>query len=167
MSAPASPASTTSQWVQTLNRCIANELDEIAPNSTDEGGRLCPGFTALDEGQPQRILLQAVLEPQDHRNVTCNPCVFFNSAMGCVHGSACPYCHLEHQRQPSSGHHRHRKIARDRIKERIVACLQGPPDQVHASLQAEAYEHPYARSLIQAYLDETLDAAGRVFVAIS
>eukprot|EP00435_Cladocopium_sp_Y103_P000747 s1972_g1.t1 len=99
----------------------------------------------------------------DHRNGTCNPCVFFNSAMGCLHGRACAYCHqLEHPKLPSSGHHRPLKVTRDRIKARIQACLQGPPDKVHASLQAEAHKHPYARSMIQLYLDEALDAAGRV-----
>eukprot|EP00435_Cladocopium_sp_Y103_P008116 s1972_g2.t1 len=64
MSAPVSPASPTSQWALTLNRCIVDELfNEIAPNSTDEGGPSAAAvpFPAFG-GQPQTIFLQAVLQ---------------------------------------------------------------------------------------------------------
>eukprot|EP00434_Breviolum_minutum_P004222 symbB.v1.2.003721.t1/scaffold176.1/size287750/3 len=86
----------------------------------------------------------------------CNPCVFFNSALGCRNGETCEYCHLEH---PKISQHRPRKMTRDKIKARIEKCLGGPAGEMHHSLQEEAIGHAYARSLIRGYLDDQALAA--------
>mmetsp|Transcript_66549 Transcript_66549/g.145883 ORF Transcript_66549/g.145883 Transcript_66549/m.145883 type:complete len:179 (-) Transcript_66549:82-618(-) len=162
MSAPVSPASSTSRWVQTLNVSAMNEeLFEVAGNSSfsarSSGHETAPAqsqqieatFVPVGAGRPLTAALLAAL--QDHGNDTCNPCVFFNSAQGCRHGRMCAYCHLEH---PKISQPRPRKVTRDKIKTRIEECLQGPADQVHVSLQEEALGHAYARSLIRGYLDD-------------
>eukprot|EP00435_Cladocopium_sp_Y103_P047053 s898_g13.t1 len=91
---------------------------------------------------------------QLHRARLCDPCVFFNSARGCSNGRMCPFCHLDHVKINVAGKNRPRKVTRDKIKERIEGCLQGPKDAVHVCLQEIARDHAYARCLVRGYLDE-------------
>ncbi|CAK9057158.1 unnamed protein product [Durusdinium trenchii] len=78
-------------------------------------------------------------------------CVFLHSRRGCAKGDQCRFSHL-----PCSedGITRPRKARRQRMKERILQCFVGTDfDVMQVALQREAQRHPYARRVIQGYLN--------------
>ena len=91
--------------------------------------------------------------PQAHLGGNCEPCVFFTSQHGCMHGSSCHYCHLPHEENSCP---RPRKQTRDKIKERILQLFIANPANLHDELQSEARQHPYALRIIRGYLEDEI-----------
>ena len=94
----------------------------------------------------------------DHKNGTCDPCVFFSSSRGCSKGTACRFCHLGNHinLDKAKAIQRPRKQTRDKYKSVVQKLLQQMelnPDKAHEELQAEANKSSYVRKLLQGYLD--------------
>ena len=94
----------------------------------------------------------------DHKNGTCDPCVFFSSSRGCSKGTACRFCHLGNHTNldKAKAIQRPRKQTRDKYKSVVQKLLQQMelnPDKAHEELQAEANKSSYVRKLLQGYLD--------------
>ena len=94
----------------------------------------------------------------DHKNGTCDPCVFFNSSRGCSKGTACRFCHLGNHinLDKVKAIQRPRKQTRDKYKtvvQKLLQQMELNPDKAHEELQAEANKSSYVRKLLQGYLD--------------
>ncbi|CAL1161297.1 unnamed protein product [Cladocopium goreaui] len=181
-----SEESSSTEWVLRLNKqwqaedVDINSFTDNEPSSSSNQKSSMPSMPSMPSvsvlsvpaaqgsasasAHPQRGPPCVIMAPivhallQSHRAGVCDPCVFFNSARGCRAGRTCPFCHLDHPKVNVAGSNRPRKVIRDKIKERIEHCLQGPQDEVHACLQEVARDHAYARCLVRGYLDE--DAQG-------
>ncbi|CAK9092692.1 unnamed protein product [Durusdinium trenchii] len=82
-----------------------------------------------------------------------NACVLFHSEYGCAKSERCEFCHLSHD--VDIDFTRPRRARRLKLRDRLSQYLRRhKPDQpeVHASLQAEAQRHPYARFVIKGIL---------------
>ena len=86
----------------------------------------------------------------------CEPCVFFFSTHGCGKGDQCAFCH--HAVQDEAVEYvlaRPSKLRRFMIKDTILLQMITAKDstEMHHLLQTTARRHPYARTLIQSYLN--------------
>ncbi|CAK9092215.1 MIB/HERC2 domain-containing protein [Durusdinium trenchii] len=78
--------------------------------------------------------------------------VFMFSSHGCAKGEQCRYCHQPHPAVESS---RPVKLWREQMKEQVLLCLLAKDmEEMHQRLQKEARPHPYARKLIEGYLNK-------------
>eukprot|EP00435_Cladocopium_sp_Y103_P067420 s349_g30.t1 len=94
----------------------------------------------------------------------CNPCLFFNSASGCLKGQSCTFCH--HLAAPAHGIlTRPSKQNRARTKEKVehllsklmeMADMSSLSDEIHYGLQAEAQKDEFSRRFCQGRLNEVL-----------
>ena len=59
----------------------------------------------------------------------CNPCIFFASARGCLHGLGCKFCHVHLAKREGAAKKRARKQTRDKLKSQAgVYGNRGPPN---------------------------------------
>ena len=175
-------SSQSSGWFNTLSEAVLDQLQELGPEQPilqNEGAVASVNAPlALAPWTFQKIDLRRPPPPpppnppvftdnmdnarvsMDHKNGTCDPCIFFSSQRGCVKGSACPYCHLGNHfvSEKVKAIHRPRKQTRDKYKsvvQKLLQQLELNPDQIHEELQSEARKSPYVRKLLQGYLDGT------------
>eukprot|EP00435_Cladocopium_sp_Y103_P009561 s4621_g2.t1 len=151
------------QWVVRLNRSwrIAEAENETSGSASLSAEPPTAGPLADDTGLPRgtsaasaaTIAAPRALVVAQHLQGICNPCVFYDSLLGCDKGVACNFCHSDDLHQYPQ-QHRPRKGTRDKFKERIAQCFQQPTDEIHPALQALAERNPYVRGLIRGFLDE-------------
>eukprot|EP00434_Breviolum_minutum_P019103 symbB.v1.2.016839.t1/scaffold1278.1/size127201/8 len=97
----------------------------------------------------------------------CNPCLFFNSPAGCFRGRACTFCHHQAMASASAdGRSRPSKLSRERTKEQVQSLLrklqQGPSDEIHFGLQAEAQKDDYSRRFCQSQVSRSFSQSQRL-----
>ncbi|CAE7192631.1 unnamed protein product [Symbiodinium natans] len=92
----------------------------------------------------------------------CNPCVFFASAKGCVHGVTCRFCHA-HPAKRDGPAKRARKDTRDKLKARVLRLI-GSREEMQSQegqdeLQRMAKHNPFVRAFILGCLDGAVPTA--------
>jgi len=141
-------------WVLNLNNSIFTEAeDELDKNV------LPPWLEPLSTTHvATAITAGSKLPAEPHRRCRkCQPCVFLSSPTGCPLAQECGYCHQDHALPPLK--QRVRKRTRDKTKEKLweIVHSQLAFEEMHHQLQMEAQRHPFARGLIQAFLQDPVN----------
>jgi len=100
--------------------CVSREtLENLSPEELEERLR----DVRLDEnGEPTSI-------GSSEHEVSCKPCLFVHSRVGCQKGVLCPFCHFKHKRgtrpRPCKGKRNRYKNLVDRIEDERSTNVQG------------------------------------------
>ena len=179
-------SSQSSGWFEALAEDVAEQLRELDQDPVIPVGNLVPRASAPVAIAPVSAIAPWALQKPDlryppppppnppvftdkmdnanvsadHKNGTCDPCVFFSSSRGCAKGTACRFCHLGNHftLEKAKAIQRPRKQTRDKYKSVVQKLLQQMelnPEKAHEELQAEANKSSYVRKLLQGYLMAT------------
>ncbi|CAE7347626.1 unnamed protein product [Symbiodinium natans] len=109
----------------------------------------------------EKLLAEAVSQSEQEGDChDCNPCVFFASSMGCLHGVGCRFCHV-HPAKKDGPAKRARKQTRDKLKAQVLGLIANQEDMQaqQDELQQMAKNNSFARAFILACLEGHVLAA--------
>jgi len=98
---------------EALSKSTLTPAEDEAYWNSVASSTACSSSSERPSGSGARRSPRWSVGAEAHADGACHPCIFFPKAEGCENGSACQFCHLDHE--PSARHRRqHRGQGRER-----------------------------------------------------